>query len=876
MCQLQCGLIALAVPAVAQTLPVGLAAPLSVALNQDCYPTCKSTTAAAVGDFTGDGILDVVSISNNGAELNVSAGIGDGSFQPPNTTALNTNGASSFAIAVGDFNGDGAQDFALWGVTGSGAVVQVYLGNGSGGFAYSGTYAAPGSGTSVPTAASLAVADVNGDGKLDIVGVTPYSGVYVFHGNGDGTFGTAMNYNDAQTGAPGAAVAVGDIDGDGKPDLAVSVNNGISVLLNKGGGTFGAATYHEAASGNAQAGAGIVITDLNNDGNADVIAANNAGAFAFLNKGHGAFSVSNTGANAQGGEILAVGDINGDGKKDLVVANGLGEVFTYLGNGKGGFTAGPGYPLTMNSDGSRNVILADFNRDGAPDLLYVQSDDWATVAPGRGDGSFQAGGFTQWGEQNAGHNIVTADFNGDGVADVAYSFVNTTNNTEDFVLRIGTGHGVLGAPAYVKAGPCASNLTEWVAAGDVTGDHKADVVATLTGTSGAGCVTNKVAVLAGKGTGKFGKPAYYATGASAQEGKVYLADLKGDGKPAIVTENADGTISVLLNQGKGTYAPGTLITSIAALYPHDLDLAIGDFTGDGKADIAATTYGNQNVVYVLPGNGDGTFGAPIQTGIGYAPYTLAAGDLDGDGKTDLFVTDTDACGYPSYWGYGVLKGLGNGTFSAGAVTCISSSGYSRDPVLGDFNGDGKPDAFIPYYGNENNAVPYGPTLLQGNGDGSFNATQAPLYVGAFSAGAAAADFDGDGLTDIAVLNNNNLGQGNGDYATFITVLPSIAQAVGLSPLALNYGKVKVGGTKAATVVVTNNQSVSLTISGITVGGANAGDFSQVNTCGSSLKAGWTCTATVTFKPTAAGSRNATLLVNDAVGTQTVVLTGVGK
>ena len=867
-----------AVPALAQTLPVALAAPYSFPLNQDCYPTCKATTAAAVSDFNGDGNLDVVSISNSGGELNLSLGNGDGTFQPPNTTGLNTSGAVPYAIATGDFNGDGKQDLALWATTSSGTELLIYLGNGSGGFSPAGTYAAPNSGTNSPTTASLVVADVNGDGKPDIVGLTPTNGVYVFPGNGDGTFGPGVNYSAGYTTNPGVAIAVGDLNGNGKPDLAVSINNGMSVLPNTGGGAFGTATYYDTGVNTAYAMSGIAIADLNHDGRPDVIAANSAGAYAFLNKGHGKFSAVATGANARGGEVLAVGDINGDGAPDLVVANGLGHVFSYLGTGKGTFVAGPGYPITMWQQTSRNLILADFNKDGALDLLYTQSDDWATVSLGRGDGSFQAGAFTQWAEQNAGHNVVTADFNGDGVPDVAYSFVanNTGTDDQDFVVQLGTGHGVLGVPTYVPAGPCVSNQTEYVAAGDVNGDKKADIVATLNNATGGTCISNMVAVVPGKGNGKFGAPVYYATGATAQEGKVYLADLNGDGKPDIVTENADGTISVLLNKGKGSYAAGKLITSIAALYPHDLDLVIGDFNGDGKLDIAATTYGNQNVVYVLPGNGDGTFGVPLQTPTSYAPYTLAAGDFDGDGKTDLLVTNADGCGNLIPWGYAELKGLGNGIFSAGAAVCVSTSGYPRDPVVGDFNGDGKLDALIPYYSNDDETTPDGPTLLQGNGDGTFNVPQAPLYVGAFSAGAVVADFNGDGLPDVAVLNNNNLGQGNTDYATFITVLPSISQPLGLSPLTVSYGKVKVSATKVETVVLTNNQAVALSLSGLAIGGADAGDFTQANTCGSSLKAGWTCTATVTFKPTAAGARSGTLVVNDALGQQTVTLTGVGK
>jgi len=182
-------------------------------------------------------------------------------------------------------------------------------------------------------------------------------------------------------------------------------------------------------------------------------------------------------------------------------------------------------------------------------------------------------------------------------------------------------------------------------AGDVNGDGKADIVATVTNNSSSGCPNNQVAILTGKGTGKFStKPVYYSTGSTAQSYDVFLEDLNGDGKPDIITSNWDGTISVLLNKGKGTFGTASLITSVAALSPHLNSLAFADFNGDGKLDIAATSYypGNYSGnVYILLGNGDGTFQAPITTAA--APEytytnTLAAGDFNKDGKTDFLVT----------------------------------------------------------------------------------------------------------------------------------------------------------------------------------------------------------------------------------------------
>src|SRR5208337_4122501 len=139
------------------------------------------------------------------------------------------------------------------------------------------------------------------------------------------------------------------------------------------------------------------------------------------------------------------------------------------------------------------------------------------------------------------------------------------------------------------------------------------------------------------GKGKFHKPVYYSTGSTAQSYDVFLKDVNGDGKLDIIASNWDGTISVLLNKVKGIFRTASLITSLAALSPHLYSLTFGDFNGDGKLDIAAAIYYPEDQgpagsnVYVLLGNGDGTFQAPITT-VAAPKYvqasTLAAGDFN--------------------------------------------------------------------------------------------------------------------------------------------------------------------------------------------------------------------------------------------------------
>src|SRR5579863_300095 len=861
-------------PAQAQTYPVAFPAPTTFASTGHC---CPSTVAAATGDFNGDGKLDVVNI-DSGSDINVMLGNGDGTFQTPISLTIATANISFDAIAVGDFNGDHLLDVALWAInanTGN-TEVHIYLGNGAGSFTAGGTYSAPSSNIFNPGPTSIVASDVNGDGKLDLVALTPYNGVFIYLGKGDGTFQAPVAYaTGCTTGTGGcSALAVGDLNGDGKPDLALDANEttggGISILLNNGSGTFGTATYYPVGIGGVFAGGGIAIGDVNGDKKPDVVVGSaSATAIVYLNQGAGTFAVKGTVGsvplNPTNNVVLA--DINNDKKLDIIVPNSFGDVFTFYGKGNGTFTAGPAYPLQACNDCSNFlVVVGDFNGDGTLDLLDTNGVSNTTVSLGRGDGTFRTTQLDDYTAVNQADNLVTADFNGDGFPDIAQS-VNGTAINGKIGINLGSAHGVLGATSYAVASTCTANYVVWVATGDVNGDGKADLVATLNGNSGTGCQSDTVAVLEGLGTGKFKTAAYYPTGSTAQEEFVYLVDVNGDGKLDIVTANGDGTISVLLNKGNGTYNAGTLTTSIAAIYPHTAYLTFADFNGDGKMDIAVSTAaGNVSDVYVLPGNGNGTFGTPIPTATPYYPVSLVSADFNKDGKADLFITTTANGCTNSEFGYAFLQGNGNGTFTPGPINCLLYSG-AQIPVVADLNGDGKLDVVIPY--TIGNGEPAGPAVLQGNGDGTFTSSQ-DFYAGRGATSAAVADFNGDGMPDVALVNVGTF------VPSFVSVMLNSTQPVSVSPLNLKYGTVKVAAKKAETVILTNDQSTSLAISSITIGGTDPGDFSAKSTCGSSRKAGWDCTITVTFTPTATGARSATLNIKDAVGTQTVQLSGTGK
>jgi hypothetical protein len=330
-------------------------------------PAGNDPFAVAVGDFNGDGKPDIaVANAGGGVAGNVSVllGNGDGTFQ----AAVNYRaGTGPDAVVVADFNSDGKLDLAV--ANPPDGTVSILLGRGDGTFKPAVNYHA-GAG-----AARLAVGDFNGDSKLDLVigsstGVC--GGFSVLLGNGDGTFKSAVSYD---VGACHRGVAVGDFNGDGKADLALVGGLGlvgkISVLLGNGDGTFQAAVDYAVGAGQHS----IAVGDLNGDGKADLVAANYVSATisVLLGNGDGTFQTAVNYDVGQNPQSVAVGDFNGDGKADLAVANsGDGTISVLLGNGDGTFQPAVNFYAGTRPD---YFAVGDFNGDGTPDLAVPVSDD---------------------------------------------------------------------------------------------------------------------------------------------------------------------------------------------------------------------------------------------------------------------------------------------------------------------------------------------------------------------------------------------------------------------------------------------------------------------------------------------------------------------
>ncbi len=311
-------------------------------------------------------------------------------------------------------------------------------------------------------------------------------------------------------------------------------------------------------------------------------------------------------------------------------------------------------------------------------------------------------------------------------------------------------------------------------------------------------------MLLGNGDGTFTAAASFTT-----TGTIAVGDFNGDGKPDLAVADGilgGGTVTILLGKGDGTFTP----TNQFAPGNKGTALAVADFNGDGIADLAATC--QDCGVTVLLGNGDGTFTVAPELDIAYATYVSVA-DFNGDGIPDLFLNMQ------------VLLGKGDGTFTPMPATSVQ--GYPLAIAIGDFNEDGKPDVAVAagngtFYGNGTL------TILTGNGDGTFtyaNAQPTPTWnPGSLALG----DFDGDGHVDLAEGNDDvteggylaiPILLGNGKAVFSQIGKPAVNGITSLAVADFNGDGVVDIATSGATEVLTQvTHTTSATASGIAVTG----------------------------------------------------------
>ncbi|HKX00486.1 MAG TPA: FG-GAP-like repeat-containing protein [Bryobacteraceae bacterium] len=631
---------------------------------------------AAVGDFNGDGLMDVA-LTAKGNNIAVYLANADHTLRTPVNYAVGFGPSSAVAA---DFNGDGKLDLAVTNIDSNN--VSILLGNGDGTFKTAVNYAAGGG------PASIAIGDFNGDGKPDLAITdlgsfgSPAGGVAILLGGGDGTFKSAAT---VPADASPLAVVSADFNGDGKADLAVANSSGtyISVFLGNGNGTFQGAIKADAGNGPVD----LAYGDFGGSGKLDlaVIHRNSDIVSILAGKGDGTFAAPVNYLAGAAPETLSAADVNGDGKLDLLAGGGSNYLAVLIGNGDGTFQAPPAYSA---DSGPQSVALADFNGDGILDIVTANATaDDVSVLLGAGGTKFQPAIQSSVGPAAIPQpphpvDVVAVDLNADGKPDVAVA----DQQTNDVAILLGKGDGTFRTPVHYVAGVNPSSLVS----GDFNRDGKPDLAVAnsdFNSTRGAG----NVSILLGNGDGTF--KAGVDINAGSHPVDIVAGDFNGDGKldlavlnsGATTTGAGTGSVSILLGKGDGTFQAAKDLP--AGLNP--TALAVSDLNSDGKLDlvVAAQAADLSYVLSAFLGNGDGTFKAATNTPTVFGSHAINIADINLDGRPDLIVAH--CCGSTDMT---YLLGNGDGTFQP---EVHFPGGDSPTAIaVADLNADGMPDAVI--------------------------------------------------------------------------------------------------------------------------------------------------------------------------------------
>jgi hypothetical protein len=320
-------------------------------------------------------------------------------------------------------------------------------------------------------------------------------------------------------------------------------------------------------------------------------------------------------------------------------------------------------------------------------------------------------------------SLAVGDFNGDGNQDLAVANYSSNNVS----ILLGDGAGNFSAAGNFAAG----DGPNCVAVGDFNGDGKQDLAVANNGTSFQN--PSNVSILLGDGTGSFSAPTNFNVGRVPQS--IAVGDFNGDGKQDLAVANSESAnVSILLGNGDGTFSPAPNVSVGVSPF----SVAVGDFNGDGHQDLAVANL--TGTVSILLGDGAGHFSAATNFDAGSVPESVAVGDFNGDGKQDLVVANFDSNSVS------ILLGDGGGNFSAPTNFGAGTSPFSV--AVGDFNGDGRQDLAVANYGSNNVSI------LSGDGTGNFSAAT-NFGAGINPLSVAVGDFNGDGKQDLAAVNLNS-------------------------------------------------------------------------------------------------------------------------
>jgi len=634
------------------------------------YAVQRGPQALVVADLNADGWPDLVVGNLAARSLSVLLNIGNGTFR--SATSLGTGLlASPTHLLAGDFTGDGMTDLVVGSTLNSS--IQVFVGNNTGTLT-----ALPARGGL--SFQGLTCADVDQNGQLDLLlsqPGTPLGSIWTLYGLGNGTFtsgvsssipaaayGTellAADFNQdnrpdvAQLDpfqnevliflsspyglAPGSRFRVGsrpmslraaDLDGDNRLELVVAneASNNVTVLPGLATGYFGTARHYLTSGGPKD----VAVADFTGDGRPDLLSADAASTgehnlTLMPNRGNGLFQNPSSANLSHFGSRITLADLNGDGRLDAAVAgeapSGGGEMSVLLGLGDGHF--GPARAWGTSGLGPGWIVARDITGDNRPEILVTHySNSTFTVYTNDGQGGFPTRD-TQWIPRtgNGIGGVTTADFNGDGRCDVAVAGAETpySNFGVDLFLN---RNGQLDAAIFLPTG----SFPQSIEAADVDQDGRPDLVMTFPLPD-----ASTVGVLRNLGNNTFVPLVRYPT--PNQTEQVLVADVNGDQWPDLLIRTDDALQLRLNLAGTGFGVAQTFPTA-----QNSTKIQVADLNGDGFVDLLVSSDGIDRVQVFQNVHNAGFTALPELPLFGYG-WDMAVGPLNGDALPDLVSVDLD-------------------------------------------------------------------------------------------------------------------------------------------------------------------------------------------------------------------------------------------
>jgi hypothetical protein len=786
-------------------------------LPQVTFATDKRPLCVAVGDINGDGKPDLVTANYSSNTISVLRNTTPPGAVVPSFAAQQTFacGKGPSAVAVADVDGDGKPDVVVVDLMARSLTVLL---NTTALGASTPTFASPASFPTGIQPTGLAVGDLNGDGKPDFAVANAGSStasVFINRTPPGAAVATFAPRQSVSTGRLAAAIAIGDINADGKPDLVIATGDRVAYVYmdttTPGAAAASFAVPKTFETSLVRPPVGLVMGDVNGDGRPDLVFADDVNYASVLTNATApgvstpAFNTSATIAAGGSPASVAVADVTGDGKPDLVFADAGGAVVVLPNLTVPGATIPTFAPRNAYAAGSHpaGVAVADVNSDGLPDLVAANPDEntvsvllrqkdfgtfTRTVATGTIretdlpvaqlksatlDVNVSAGTFSiAVSLAPASHVAVTIPFSLGGTAAAGVDYSGLTPSP--LVIAPGqtsatiTGNVLvpppglnktlivtLGTPTNAQLGPSASQTVTFVQPNTLSIAN----ASALEPPPGDTAMMTFTATRTGDASAT--TIAYATAPGSAQPGTDFTPRA---GTATFAAGSATATFDIpIIGNGVVDQPDLTFSVALAGFGPPagfktddgPVAVAAGDFNGDGKPDLAVANRYAGTMSVLLNTTAAGavmpTFAAAKTFSAGSLPFAIAVADFNGDGKPDIVVDNSTGRNLSLFLNKTAAGALAP---SFASQTVPSVNGYSASVAVGDINGDGKPDLAVVDSSNDLVAV-----LLNTTAAGaqvlSFAARQA------FAAGTGLndvkiADVNGDGRPDLVVAASNTV------------------------------------------------------------------------------------------------------------------------